>query len=273
VNRRTTAIVLGIAAIAAAAIAFYAWRSMQAPEPAAVAEPAPPPASAAPVAVTPGASAPQYPAPVAASAVETPEDLRRALVDLFGRDAVLSLFTLDDFARRFAATVDNLGRPQASASLWPLRPAPGRFTVESRGAGTVVGAGNATRYTPYVELLERVDAERLVALYANVLPLVQRAYEELGYPKARFHDRLVAVIDQLLATPEPRAPLAVHLPEINGPVKPQRPWVLYQFDDPALEALPAGQKLLLRMGPENERRVKARLAEIRRLLVAQRPAR
>jgi hypothetical protein len=263
--------VAGIVAVVAAALGFYAWRTAQTPAPAAVDETPPAPASM-PAAAAPAPSAPQYPAPVPASAVGTPEDLQRALVDLFGRDAVLSLFTLDDFARRVAATVDNLGRAQASASLGPLRPAPGRFTVQSRGDGTIIGADNALRYAPYVQLLERVDPERLVALYANIHPLVQRAYEELGYPKGRFNDRLIAVIDQLLATPEPRAALAVHLPEINSPVRPQRPWVLYQFDDPALEALPAGQKLMLRMGPENERRVKARLAEIRRLLVAQRPA-
>jgi hypothetical protein len=271
-SRRTAAIVIGVAAVVAAAVVLYTWRNAHAPEPATVAEP-PTVAASTPVAATPAASVPQYPVPVAASAVETPDDLQRALVDLFGREAVFSLFTLDDFARRLAATVDNLGRAQTSASLWPLRPAAGRFTVQTGSAGTVIGADNGLRYAPYVQLLERVDAERLVALYASIHPLVQRAYEELGYPKGRFNDRLVAVIDQLLATPEPAAPLAVHLPEINGPVRPQRPWVLYQFDDPALEALPAGQKLLLRMGPVNERRVKARLAEIRRLLVAPQPAR
>ena len=42
--------------------------------------------------------------------------------------------------------------------------------------------------------------------------------------------------------------------------------MLYQFDDPALESLSAGQKILLRMGSVNERRVKAKLAELRTLL-------
>ena len=55
------------------------------------------------------------------------------------------------------------------------------------------------------------------------------------------------------------------LPPINGPVQPQRPWVLYEFDDPALQSLSAGQKMLLRMGPVNERRMKAKLSELARL--------
>jgi len=60
------------------------------------------------------------------------------------------------------------------------------------------------------------------------------------------------VIDHLLATPEPAAPLAV-----------LQPRVLYEFANPDLEARSAGQKALLRMGPENERLVKAKLREFR----------
>jgi hypothetical protein len=100
----------------------------------------------------------------------------------------------------------------------------------------------------------------------QLYPSLQRAYEELGYPKRYFNDRFVDVIDLLLATPEPISAPKVHLPTVNGPVQPQRPWVLYEFDDPQLEGLAAGQKMLLRMGLRNERRVKVRLAELRNLI-------
>jgi hypothetical protein len=102
----------------------------------------------------------------------------------------------------------------------------------------------------------------------RLYPLFQQAYEDLGYPKRYFNDRLVEVIDQLLATPEVAGELKVHLPAINGPVQPERPWVLNEFDDPALQSLSAGQKILLRMGPVNERRMKTKLSEIRRLVTA-----
>ena len=36
--------------------------------------------------------------------------------------------------------------------------------------------------------------------------------------------------------------------------------------DPALQGLSAGQKILVRMGPENEAKVKAKLREIKRAL-------
>ena len=52
-------------------------------------------------------------------------------------------------------------------------------------------------------------------------------------------------------------------PEVQGPVKLTRPKVFYQFADPELEALPAGQKILIRIGAGNATKVKAKLREIR----------
>jgi hypothetical protein len=46
-----------------------------------------------------------------------------------------------------------------------------------------------------------------------------------------------------------------------------RPKVLYEFADPDLEKRSWGQKAMIRMGPPNERVVKAKLREIRALLV------
>jgi hypothetical protein len=206
--------------------------------------------------------------PLVAESGPAPLDVNAALTELFGRKAVVSVFQLDDFPRRFVATVDNLGRAHAPARLWPVYPADGRFMVEKRGDDQVIAADNGLRYTPYVLLVETVDMRQAVAAYMRLYPLFQQAYEDLGYPRRYFNDRLVEVIDQLLATPEVPGDLKVRLPEIKGPLQPERPWVLNEFDDPALQSLSAGQKILLRMGPVNERRMKTKLAEIRRLVTA-----
>jgi hypothetical protein len=55
-------------------------------------------------------------------------------------------------------------------------------------------------------------------------------------------------------------------PDVKGPVKLERPWVMYEFADPDLEARSAGQKILLRMGAGNAGRVKAKLRDVRRQL-------
>lgn len=275
-NRTAAAIAGVILVLLAAAAALLAWRSrgmpaapVQPPVAAASAVPEqvlPTPAAPAPSAA---ASGPLHPAPlpVAEGPVPAP-DIEGGLVELFGRKAVLSLFQLDDFPRRFVATVDNLGRSHAPSRLWPMNPAPGRFLVDDAAPGARINPDNGLRYTPYVLLLETVDLRQAVDLYARHYPQFQQAYVELGYPKGHFNDRLVEVIDQLLATPQPAQPPAVRLPVIHGPIQPERPWVLYEFEDPAYRSLTAGQKLLLRTGPVNEARIKGRLAELRQLIVS-----
>jgi hypothetical protein len=260
---------VAVLAIATGAVLWWQSRSPApaAPEsvPSVARAPAPPASAAAPE--------PAIRYPVESATAErsgSPLDVASALDDLFGSRAVKSMFQVDDFARRVVATVDNLGRSTASSRLWPINPAPGRFLVDpaADGSGAAIGAANAERYAPFVTLIEGVDLRRAAAAYVRLYPLFQRAYEDLGYPKRYFNDRLVEVIDRLLVTPEPASPPNVHLPAINGPAQPERPWVLYEFDDPALQSLTAGQKILVRMGVANERRIKARLVELRGLITS-----
>ena len=177
-----------------------------------------------------------------------------------------SFLQLDGFVRRAVATVDNLAQPYAPARLWPVQPAPGRFEVAGAADAPTqtIAPANAARYHAFVAFAESVPLDAAVKLYARLYPLFQTAYEELGYPGRYFNNRLVAVLDQLLATPVPTGPVAVQLTQVKGEVPSTRPWVRYEYADPALQALSSGQKMLVRMGPDNARRLKAVMSELRR---------
>ena len=265
---------LVLAAVIGAAVWF--WRGRAVP-PAVVSAP-PPAATVSTGQVTqPAASAPtvvQHPveAPAAAPAL-TAADLPAALDELLGHKAVLSWLLTDDFARRVVATVDNLGRSFAPSAIWPVRTTAGRFQASERGGRLVVDADNAQRYTPFVLFVEGIDVERAAALYRRIYPLLQQAWQDIGYPKGYFNDRLFEVIDLLLATPEAGDTIALRLTEVQGPIPSTQPWLRYRFADPALEKLSAGQKILLRMGAVNERRLKSRLAAFRLALAKLGPAR
>ncbi|MBL8349076.1 MAG: DUF3014 domain-containing protein [Burkholderiaceae bacterium] len=191
----------------------------------------------------------------------------RWLEEVLGREGMAQL-RINGFARNFVATVDNLGRESAPSRLWPVNPAAGQFETESRDGRTVIGADNTLRYTPFVILVESVDPARLVAVYRHAYPLLQQAYESLGYPGRTFHARLLAVIDQLLAAPEPEGEIEVLPVEVRGPRPLTQPWRYLAFADPALEQLSAGQKLMVRMGPVNQRRLAQVLSRLRAALVA-----
>ena len=186
--------------------------------------------------------------------------LRTALDALFAKGGQSRTLLLEDMIRRIVVTVDSLPREQVARRLVPLKPAEGSLLVTGRGAERVISEHNQGRYAPYVILAEGVDVDYLAALYVRFYPLFQQAYQELGYPEGYFNDRLVSVIDHLLATPE-----------LKGPIRLVQPKVLYKFADPELEQLSVGQKFLVRMGPANAARIKMRLREVRRHVAGRMP--
>jgi DUF3014 family protein len=111
-----------------------------------------------------------------------------------------------------------------------------------------------------VAAIGKLDMKAVAGVYFHYYPLFQQAYQNLGYPNGYFNDRLVQVIDVLLATPQP------------GTIELTRPNVMYTYADPALEARPAGQKLLMRMGPENATAIKGKLMELRAIVTATPPS-
>jgi hypothetical protein len=256
---------------------YLAWDHFKpAPEPTPASAPVPTTAvPATPLPTTPAEPAIQHPVepPTDAAAAAQPMPalteadayVRDALVGLLGRDQVLTWLLTEGFVRRAVATVDNLPRELAPVMVWPVKPTPGRFATLKAADGTseTIHVDNAARYTPFVRFIEAVDSAQAVALYRRLYPLFQQAYEELGFPGRYFNDRLVQVLDHLIATPVQPGPLAVKLVEVKGPVPSTRPWVRYEFADPALESLSAGQKMLLRTGADNHQRLRAKLVDLR----------
>jgi hypothetical protein len=280
-NSKTIAQAVGVVVVVAIAAGGYWWYQRE-HAPAAPASP-PPVAVAPPVEVPPPAApqppAVQYPRDAASAAqngepfVLPPPDkadplIEKLLAELVGRKALLSMLQVDRFATRVVATVDNLPRKHVSVRLWPVHPTPGRMVVEQRGDTATVAPGNAERYAPLIQMIESVDTARAASLYVKLYPLFQQAYEDLGYPGRYFNDRLVDAIDDLLAAPPTVGPVRVQLREVSGPIKPARPWVMYEAVDPALENRSAGQKILLRVGNANAERLKTKLREFRRYITA-----
>jgi hypothetical protein len=238
-----------------------------------IAPPAPPPAAPPPPVPAIRHPLPASPGGGLPSLDSSDSYFDSALAQLLGRKQVREFLHLDGVARRFVATVNNLATDDASASLWPVKTTQGRFETEPRAGEMTIAARNGERYVPFVRLASGIDARQAVALYLRVYPLLQQAYEDLGYPGKYLNDRVVEVIDNLLATPTPAGPIAVKRFAADGGNSEGRlEGGLYVYADPALEASSTGQKILLRMGTDNAAPLMAKLREIRALIVARPPA-
>lgn len=178
-----------------------------------------------------------------------------ALASLIGNRSLLHLFDPDDLINHIVATVDNLPRRIVPTAALPVESPQGKFLRTGSEDGGVISPENAARYTPYMKLLESVNPAKAVALYVRLYPLFQKAYVSMGYPGQYFNDRLQVVLNDLLEAPE-----------ISGSIALVHPKVFYLFADPDLEKRSAGQKLLMRIGLDNERKVKTFLREFRQEL-------
>lgn len=208
--------------------------------------------------------------PRAAQPPILPNEVDRVVAQALGPKTLARYFYMEPLARRFVASVDKLGERTPATSQWLLKPARGELLLaKSRRAqdGQPIAAANSQRYADFVRWFERTDNARLLSLYARLYPLLQQTYVELGHPQGYFNDRLIEVIDLMLATPLRKSALRVKpasaetLAAAAQSATPQQP--RYEFSEPALESLATGQKMLLRAGPRQAERIKTKLRALR----------
>ena len=191
------------------------------------------------------------PADTAASPAPDAAGFEQAVSDWLGRPQVLKFVALQGLAHHIVATIDNLPRGHAAPRLWPLYPVGGRMLTQQAADGSLqIAPGNSARYDAVVGWIASVDVAQAAALYRRFYPVLQQAYEALGYPGQYFNDRLVAV---------------------QGSVAPQQPWLRYELADPQWQSLSAGHKILLRLGPAHAQTLKTQLRALRSQIATVRP--
>jgi hypothetical protein len=231
--------------------AYYYLRDGEPPTEPVVETPQPTPDVAAPdpVAVAPPVAPPRaLPLP---PLDDSDVDVVGGLTELFGQQAVMQYVVPERIVRNIVVTIDNIPRQQMALNQRPIRPTPGDLVTAGADDTLLLAPENYARYEGFVTVARTTDAKTLVALYRGLEPLFQQAYEELGNPNKSFNDRLVEVIEHLLATPN-----------VPGEIRLVQPSVFYKYADERLEKLSAGQKLLIRMGPANAAALKAKLRDI-----------
>ena len=169
-------------------------------------------------------------------------------------------FNLQEQARRLVITVDNLPREHVPSQLRITRGVPELLRVQKDGETITLDPSNYERYDRIISYVEKMDARKIGRLYAKFYPLLQRTYEETGFPEERFHDRVLAALDDMMDAPRP-----------TGPIRLVQPKVLYRFEDDHLENLSAGQKIMIRVGPDNAARLRKVLARVRAAIAAHDP--
>jgi hypothetical protein len=96
------------------------------------------------------------------------------------------------------------------------------------------------RYDGLVRVVGSIDAAAAGDAYVRLAPFFEAAFAEIGRPNRAFEDVLTAAVRRV-----------VQVKLTDGEVELVPKGTVYAFKDPALEGLTAGEKQVLRLGPQN----------------------
>jgi len=168
--------------------------------------------------------------------------------------------TTEEAIRKFVMVIDNLAQGKIAKKYLPIPKPEHKFKHTEDDIKVYLDPAGFERYTPYISLFESVDNEMARALYQRYSPLMDQAFGELGYPNRNFHDTLIQAFDVLLTAPI-----------MEEDIELVRPSVLYKFAYPTLENSPAAHKQLIRMGPDNTRRLQEKVEQLKTAFSALKP--
>ncbi|GGB44606.1 DUF3014 domain-containing protein [Shewanella inventionis] len=163
-----------------------------------------------------------------------------------------------DIARQFVVFVDNLAQGELVRKASPLKGPETEFSVSEITNKIFLNPDSYHRYDLYADFVAGLNEKDLVATYTELKPLFAEAFAELGYSDIDFDNRMQAMFT-----------MVENAPIIEDPIELSSVTVNYHFADPNLEALPNAQKLLIRMGPENTRKIKAAVKKLQASFPAQ----
>ena len=245
---RLRAIVAGVIAIALV-VAGLAWWMRTRPAPSADLERM---ASSVTPAPRPAPGAPATPARTELPPLNELDPVVSRLIGEVTSSPLLSKWlATGNLARQMAALVEGAaGASLPLRFLAPLRPG-GTFSVVERPGRTTIAPASYARYDALADVIATLDPGTVVRVYRMLSPRLEEAHGELGEGERSFDSAFREGLRRLSETPIP-----------DGPVTVTARGGVYEFADPRLEALSPAQKLLLRSGPDNARRMQTQLSAI-----------
>jgi len=247
-SRLTIWVICLVAVAVGGAAGFYLWKSRHgtvtpAPAKQAASAPAAPEAAHGPLGTT--AEAIDVP-PLAES-----DPVVRQLVQMMSSHPQgLAWLATDGLIRNFTVVVGNIADGRTPAKQLGVLKPKGPFRARREADGLHVDPAGYARYDDLANAVASIDAQAAARVYTTLKPRLEEAHRELGATDP-FDRTLEEAIVRLVTTP---TAVDSRL-ELKGAEA-------YRYADPQLESMTDAQKLLLRMGPANARKVQDKLKAI-----------
>lgn len=164
---------------------------------------------------------------------------------------VVQWLTPKEQIRKWVLLVDNMATGKVLVKNRPLQYPVAPMAVTTNTGTTLLG-DNQKRTEILINTLVKCDPSLLLRYYQSWLPLLEKAYDELGQ-EGDFDSRFQQALDNAIAVDANAA--------LNAKLK--RPSVFYQYTNPELENASDLEKLVWRLGPVNAEKLQAYLRTFR----------
>ncbi|MFT6268100.1 MAG: hypothetical protein ACJAVV_000905 [Alphaproteobacteria bacterium] len=181
--------------------------------------------------------------------------VKTSLMAVASSPTFAKLLVNERLIEKFVINVNNLANAELSPKDALVVPPAEKFKTYNQADRIWIDNASFQRYNSYVDALESVDADDLLAVFDNYEAGIKEKYAEISRPGQNFDSALIDAINTLLDTPQVPVPIEVYTDS-----------VMFKFKDERLEKLSGPQKQLLRTGPENMRRIKDVLRSVKETL-------
>ena len=182
---------------------------------------------------------------------QSDEWLRKRVQELSNYPKLAEWLKVNDLIRRITAAVDNIADGMSPRPHLGFLDPKKAFRAAKKGDNLIINPQSYHRYDRVADVISSLDTDGTVRIFQELKPLFQEAYRELGYPHQDFQQTLIRAIKVLLGTPI-----------VDGDIALKEGVISYYMVDEDLEGLSDAQKHLLRMGPQNTRKIQNKLREI-----------
>jgi hypothetical protein len=179
--------------------------------------------------------------------------LRTLLGTLSASPELARWLATDDLIRQMAHAIDLVSRGQSPSRDLPVLKPDESIRVTGSSRRLAVAPDSYRRFDGIAAAVASLDPRAVADAYRTIQPRLDEAYRALGRSESSVDQAVRVALQVLIDTPDVTDPIRL-VPGAGA---------TYAYADPRLQTLAPAQKQLLRMGPENLTRIKARLQDIK----------
>jgi hypothetical protein len=161
-------------------------------------------------------------------------------------------FEVKDVIRKYIVLIHDVSQNKILFKHKNFLKMPKKNMVKEDGQGLYLTKEGYQRYDRFANALVAIDVKKGVSLYLTFKPLFNKVYKTFSYPESyKLEDIFLKAAANVINAPieEGRVGLVKHT-------------LFYKFSKRKLERLNDVEKQMLRMGPENTKKIQAKLRQL-----------